>query len=402
MAVAPANTLYLRQGADRRLRRGHLWIYSNEVDQQRSPITGFTVGETVAVCGQDGQLFGAAYVDPQALICARLYAPGTLRPFDEALVSERLQAALALRERFFDEPCYRLVYGDSDLLPGIVVDRFGDHLVLQLNQAGLERHLDEIRNALVAVLSPRGLLLRGDSRERLSRGLQPRLEVLHGSVPDWVAMSENGVRFEAPVHQGQKTGWFYDHRPSRARLAAYCDRARVLDVYSYIGGWGVQAAAFGADQVTCVDSSASALEGVARNARLNDCESRVSTLAGPADRVMAELQGRGERFDVVVLDPPAFIPRRRDLGKGRKAYARINGLALGLLNEGGVLVSASCSMHLPRTDFIAALQAGASRADTGLRILEQGGQGLDHPIHPAIPETEYLKTAFCLSVPRAG
>lgn len=388
--------LFLRRGAGRRVRGGHLWVYSNEVDTGRSPLGDFAPGDTVCVRAAGGQLLGSAYLDPNALICGRLYAPGRERPFDGELLRERIHQALALRTRLFAAPYYRLVYGDSDLLPGMVVDRFGDVLVLQLNNPGLERYLDDIAAALVDTLQPAGLLSRLDSRARRELNTAGAPEVLHGSVPERVSLIENGVRFEAPVHTGQKTGWFYDHRASRARLQGLVADARVLDVYSYIGGWGVQAAASGARAVTCVDSSAAALEGVAHNAALNNVAARVTTHRGAAADVMQQLQTEKQPFDVVILDPPAFVTRRKDLKKGITAYRRINELALRLLAPGGLLVTASCSMHLSRADLVHAAQQAAIRAGCELRIIDQGGQAPDHPIHPAIPETEYLKTLFAV------
>lgn len=394
----PDADLYLRRGADRRLRGGHLWVYSNEVDSERSPLGGFQPGDQVCVRGSGGALMGSAYMEPRSLICARLYAPGEARTLDEHLFRDRLTAALSLRQSAFDRPFYRLVYGDSDMLPGLVVDRFGDYLVLQLNNGGVECHREPLLRALVALLDPAGILLRGDSRSRREAGLSLEPEVVHGEVPPQVPLEENGVAFLAPVYAGQKTGWFFDHRMSRARLAAWVRDRSVLDVYSYIGGWGVQAAASGAASVCCLDSSGPALEGVTANAALNGLEAVVSTRRGSAPETMAEMRAAGQRFDVVVLDPPAFIQRRKDLKKGITAYRRINELALHLLNPGGLLVSASCSMHLARADLMAAMQQAAVRAGCQLRVVEQGFQGPDHPIHPAIPETEYLKAIFARKV----
>ncbi len=393
------DTLILRRGAERRLRAGHLWVYSNEIDTAACSLRRFQPGDPVVVCSHDGSPLGSAYVEPQALICARVYAPDVEALPDQALFDHRLRAALAARQAVFPEPCYRLVYGDSDLLPGVVIDRFGDHLVVQLNSAGIERYREPLVGALVELLEPRGILLRGDSRSRREQGLADDSSVAYGEVPAEVPLVENGVRFMAPVWSGQKTGWFYDHRLSRARLAAWVEGRTVLDVYSYIGGWGVQAAAFGAAAVCCLDSSEAALAGAASNAGLNGLADRLSTLKGPAPETMAALRDQGRRFDVVILDPPAFIVRRKDAGKGFTAYRRINQLALQLLNPGGLLVSASCSMHLSRPDLLAAVQQAAVRAGCQVRIVEQGGQGPDHPIHPAIPETEYLKTVFARKSP---
>jgi len=390
----PIRELYLRKGADRRLRGGHLWVYSNEVDSKKTPLGQFSSGDRVCVRAADGAILGSAYMEPQSLICARVYTLRECRELDQNLVDFLLGRALNNRQAAFDKPFYRLVYGDSDSLPGLIVDRFGDYLVVQLNNAGIERYEQIIFAGLIRLLQPLGILLRADSRGRKELGLAERKEVVYGEVPEKVELEENGVLFAAPVWDGQKTGWFYDHRMARARLAAHVDGKSVLDVYSYIGGWGVQAAAFGASSVCALDSSGPALEGVMDNARLNGVEGRVSVVRGSAPETMATMREEGRAFDVVILDPPAFVQRRKDLKKGIAAYRRINELGLRLLKPGGVLVSASCSMHLSRADLTLAMQGAAVRTGAQIQVIEQGAQGPDHPIHPAIPETEYLKAIF--------
>jgi 23S rRNA (cytosine1962-C5)-methyltransferase len=255
----------------------------------------------------------------------------------------------------------------------------------------MERVKEEIVDALCDTLRPAGVLLRNDSSGRALEGLESYVETAHGEVPDVVQLEENGVRFEAPM-AGQKTGWFYDHRMNRARLMAYVRGRRVLDVFSYVGGWGVQAAAAGASGVVCVDASAEALEHAARNAALNGLESAVSTRRGDAFDVLRVMAAEGERFDVVVLDPPAFIKRKKDQKAGEEAYRRVNQLAMDVLKQDGILVAASCSYHLPREALQDAMLRAARRQGRSLQILEQGHQGPDHPIHPAIPETAYLKS----------
>lgn len=391
--------LWLRKGADRRLRGGHCWVYSNEIDSSRSPLSGFQAGDIADLKAASGEPLGSACMEPQSLICARRFSLQAGADLDTALFVNRLSAALALRERFFDQPCYRLLYGDSDGVSGIVADRFGDYLVLQLNTAGVERYQQPLLEALVEVLKPEGILLRADSRSRRELGLENRIEVVYGTVPEQVPLVENGVEFSAPVHSGQKTGWFFDHRSNRAQLQQLSPGRRVLDVYSYIGAWGVQAAVAGADTVCCVDSSAPALAAAVSNADLNGVGERLQTRQGKADQVMQELFDSGERYDIVVLDPPAFITRRRDLGKGRKAYRRINELAMGLLAPGGILISASCSMHLSELDLLEVLRGAGQRRGVSAQVVAMGGQGADHPVHPAIPETRYLKAAFAVVNP---
>jgi 23S rRNA (cytosine1962-C5)-methyltransferase len=395
----PYPVLTLKSNEDRRLRAGHLWIYSNEIDVQASPLKNFTAGQQVVVENARGKVMGLAYVNPHSLICARLFSRDINHPLDKSLFVHRLNIALSLRESMTDEPYYRLVYGDSDFLPGLVVDRFGDILVVQIATVGMECVKDSLVEALCKVLKPTGILLKNDSRIRSAEELPEYVEVVFGEVPEWVAMKENGVHFSVPVFAGQKTGWFYDHRASRARLASYVKGKRVLDVFSYIGGWGVQAAVFGAQSVSCIDSSEFALDAVEANAELNNVREKVATIHGSAFDVMKVLIEEGEHFDVVIVDPPAFIPRRKDIKSGEQAYRRINELAIRLLSKSGVLVSASCSMHLGRDRLTDILRASARHLDRDLQILEQGGQTFDHPVHPAIVETEYLKSVFVRVLP---
>lgn len=386
--------LWLRTGADRRLTGGHCWIYSNEVDSKRSPLSAFAAGDPVTVYSAGGTALASAYMEPHALICARLVSRRADRRLDAELAATRVGAALALREAYFPQPFYRLVYGDSDGLPGMVADRFGDYLVVQLNTVGSERYAGPLIDALVSNLSPRGVLIRRDSRARQEQAQEGTAEVAYGDVPEQVELEENGCRFRVPVRTGQKTGWFYDHRDNRASLARHCRDRRVLDVFSYAGGWGVQAARAGARSVTCIDNSAPALKLAEENARLNGVVGVVAGHQGRADTVLRELAARGEQFDVVVLDPPAFVQRRRDLAKGRKAYQRINALALDVLAPQGLLVSASCSMHLSEQDLVFAMGAAARRGGRQLRITGFGGQSADHPVLPLVPETRYLKAVF--------
>lgn len=397
MSVLPA--LRLKPQEDRRLREGHLWIYSNEVDVVATPLKDFVAGDQVRVEDNKGKFLGIATVTPNSLICGRLLSRDEKYPLNKSLLVHRIQVALALREMLYDQPYYRLVYGDSDFLPGLVIDRFGDVCVVQLASAGMERVKGAIVEALQQVLSPSGILFKNDGKMRAVEGLESYVEVAAGDVPQEVLLLENGVKFLAPVQSGQKTGWFYDHREARAELVRVVKGKRVLDVFSYIGGWGVQAAVFGAAEVTCVDASASALELVARNAALNEVGDKVKTLQGDAFEMLASLKQSGEKFDVIVLDPPAFITRRKDHKNGLAAYRRLNELAMRLLSREGLLVSGSCSLHLSRPELVDIIRASARHVDRSAQIIHHGHQGGDHPIHPSIPETEYLKAIFARILP---
>lgn len=394
----PAAPLRLKKQEDRRLRAGHLWVYSNEVDSAATPLGAFVPGQPVVIEAHNGKPLGSGYVNPHSLICARLVSRDPARHLDRSLLVHRLNVALALRERLYAAPFYRLVYGEADGLPGLVVDRYGDVLVVQCTTAGMELARAAILEALDKVLKPRAVLLRNDGSTREMEGLERYVEAV-GEVPGTLTLEEQGVRFQVPLQGGQKTGWFFDQRPNRARLGDYVEGRRVLDVFSYVGAWGVQAAVRGAREVICVDASQAALELARAAARDNGVADRFDVLAGDAFEVLRGLREARERFDVVIVDPPAFIKRRKDSKAGEQAYHRINQLAMQLLQRDGILISSSCSHHLSMDGLQKLLLQSARHLDRDLQLLERGHQGADHPVHPAIPETEYLKTLFCRVLP---
>jgi 23S rRNA (cytosine1962-C5)-methyltransferase len=389
--------LVLKKDEDRRLRAGHCWVYSNEIDTVKTPLRELTPGDPVAVLSHRGQWLGWGYANPHSLICARLVSRDRAHPLDRSLLVHRLNIALALRERLYQAPFYRLVYGETDGLPGLVVDRYGDVVVVQITTAGMERHRDAIVEALQKVLKPAAIVLRNDSSAREPEGLAQYVEVVEGTLPEAVEVREGDQTFTVSLTEGQKTGWFFDQAANRDRLLKYVPGKRVLDVFSYVGAWGIRAAAAGAVDVTCVDSSERALAGVADNATRNGVADRVRQERGDAFAVLKALKSAGERYDVIVLDPPAFIKRRKDTKEGQLAYRRLNEAALTLLERDGLVVTASCSFHMSAEDLLRTAQQAARANDRSLQLLEQGQQGPDHPVHPAIPETAYLK-AFYLRV----
>lgn len=394
--MVPDADLHLNAQADRRLKKGHLWIYSNEVNIRQTPLKSLSPGQLVRVIAASGQCLGLAFVNPNALICGRLLTRDE-RPIDRRLLRQRVAQALALRERCFPTPHYRLLYGDSDFLPGVVIDRFGDVLVVQISVAGFDRLQEDLLAVLETLIAPRCVIVRNDHGARALEGLDAELAI-HGEAPEWLNVQENGCRFQVPVTTGQKTGWFYDHRCNRQFLQPLCKGQRVLDVFSYAGGWGIQAAAAGADEVLCVDASEQALNMVAHNAGLNSVDKQVSVHKGKAIEVLKALQAAGEKFDVVVLDPPAFIRRRKDQKAGQAAYRHHNELALKLLQPEGLLVSASCSMLMSDELLLESVHGAARHLDRQVQLIYRGGQGPDHPVHPMIPETNYLKAQFFQSV----
>ena len=393
--------LKLKKGEDRRLHAGHLWVYSNEIDTAATPLSGFTAGQQVEIQSAGGKVLGNGYINPNTLIAARLVSRNSSYRLDQSLITHRLKVALSIRERLFPGPYYRLVHGDSDGLPGLVVDRFGDTLSVQITTAGMELLRDAVIAALEKVLKPSVIVLKNDTPARLTEGLEQSVECVLGEAPERVALEENGVRFEAPLMSGQKTGWYYDHRISRERMQHYVSGLRVLDLFSYIGGWGVQAAVAGAKEVICVDASEKFLEQVHHNAALNNVTDQVATLHGDAFDALKELRNAKEQFDLIIVDPPAFIKRKKDQKSGLQGDRRINELAMRLLSRDGILISASCSHHLQRSQLKSLLLASSRHIDRNLMLLEEGHQGPDHPIHPAIPETEYIKTFFGRVLPNS-
>ncbi len=385
--------LRLKRREDRRIRAGHLWVFSNEIDTESTPLRLFEPGDPVSIRAADGRFLASGYVNPNSLICARVLSRDESHPPDRSLLVHRLKIALSLREKLYRYPCYRLVFGEADLLPGLVVDRHNDVLVVQLTTAGMERMKDDVLAALLKVVKPTAVLWKNDTGVRKLEGLDEYVEAAHGEVPDTVEIREGNARFDIPLIGGQKTGWYYDQTLNRARLKPYVKDARVLDVYSYSGAFGIQCMKHGAATATCVDSSAPALEFVTSNALKNRV--RVDTIKGNANEVMRDLRHERTEFDVVVLDPPAFVRKKRDLKAGREAYRQTIQNGMQLLGRDGFLLACSCSSHMPQSELVQLVQHAARHTGRHAQLLEVGGQAPDHPVHPAIPETSYLKSLLC-------
>ena len=388
--------IYLKKNEDKRLRQGHLWVFSNEIDIQRSPLEQFTVGDLVQVKANDGKVMGTAYINPQSLICARLLSRKGNLKCGVNFFKERLETALILREKLYDKPYYRLVYGESDGLPGLVIDRFGSVLSVQITTVGIEVRKDFLITALQELFKPTAIVLKNDNSQRQLEGLGTDSEVIFGAVPETLLIEENGAKFKVDILSGQKTGWFYDHRSSRAQLAEFAKNQRVLDLFSYTGAWAIPAALAGATEVTCVDASESALALALENARLNGVEDKMHFIRSDVFDFLKQARQDGQLYDIIVLDPPALIKRKKDFKQGYEAYRRLNQLALQVLAKNGILVSASCSFHLSVDNLEEILRSSGRHIDRHLTFFSCGGQGGDHPVDPAIPETAYLKTFFCI------
>jgi 23S rRNA (cytosine1962-C5)-methyltransferase len=386
--------LRLRRGEDRRLRAGHLWVFSNEVDNETTPLLGFKTAELVRILSDREQFLGYAYVNPHALICARILSRSEVHPPDRSLLTHRMRMALALRERLYSSPYYRWVFGESDGLPGLILDRYGSTLVGQIATAGMEALRAEVEAAAVEVLAPEVLVWKNDGAARELEQLPRQVLTPIGRAPEELRVLEGQLNYSVALASAQKTGWFYDQSNNRELWRRLISPGmRVLDVFSYAGAWAISALTRGAREAVCVDSSEAALQLARRNATANGVS--VAIERGDAFDVLDELVRRGERFDAVVLDPPAFIKRKKDVARGQAAYRKLNQIAMRLLERDALLVSCSCSYHLGAEELLTLIQAAARHSGRFVQVLYSGSQSPDHPVHPAIPETRYLKAYFC-------
>jgi len=347
-------------------------------------------GMLVRLEGDDGVRFGTAMFNPHSLIAARVLDRDPDAAIDLGWMRARLSEAIALRARLCDTPYHRLVHAEADRLPGLVIDRYGDVAVVQANAAGMDRLMPAVSEALLAELPLRCVVARNDSAARRLEGLPETVTLLHGTDPS-AAVEEGGARFPVDPLGGQKTGWFFDQRWNRDRVAALAEGARVLDVFCHVGAFGLRCAMAGAASVTLVDSSAPALRQAEETAALNGLAQRVTIRREDAWEAMATLAAAGECFDIVVCDPPAFAKSRKDAAAGLRAYGRMARLAAALVAPGGLLFVASCSHHAPADLWASEIAQGLHRARRESRVLFSAGAGPDHPVHPYLPETAYLK-----------
>ena len=386
----PHPLLRLKPGHDRRLKAGHPWAYSNEIATTPEHRT-WPAGAPVRIEGDGGWRYGTFMFNPHSLIAARLLDRDPDTAIDAAWVRRRIAEAIAFRARVAPGTQHRLVHAEADRLPGLVVDRFGDVAVVQANTAGMDRLLPEVVAALLDLLPLRAIVARNDSAARLQEGLPQEVALLHGTDAAAEA-EEGGVRFPVNPLWGQKTGFFFDQRPNRDQVASLAAGARVLDVFCYTGAFGLRAAAAGAASVLLLDSSQPALDIALQAAKANRLDDRVSARCGDAFDTMAALAAEGERFDVVVCDPPAFAKSRKDQDAGLRAYHRMTRLAVPLVQHGGFLFVASCSHHAPLDLFATQVSSAVLRAKRDARIVHTGAAGPDHPVHPGLPESAYLKS----------
>jgi 23S rRNA (cytosine1962-C5)-methyltransferase len=367
---------------DERLRGGHPWIYRADVADVQA-----TAGDIVQVRNPRGRPLGSAFFSDRSQITLRMLSYGEA-PADLTLVRRRIETAIAFRTSLaIDATAYRLVHGEADLLPSLIVDRYGDYLVVQTLSQGMDRLLPGVVSTLNDLLHPLGILARNDPKVRVLEGLEQRVDVLAGEIPEMLSVTENGVVYEVSLRHGQKTGLFLDQRENRAAAAAY-SRGRLLDCFSYHGGFALVMGRK-AEQTIAIDASEDAIGRLKHNAARNGV-----AIDARVGNVFDELRGLdrlGERFDTIVLDPPAFAKNKAAVATARTGYKEINLRALKLLNPGGTLVTCSCSYNVNEAEFGEIVHDAAVDAQVHVTVVEKRTQGRDHPVLLGVPETYYLK-----------
>jgi 23S rRNA (cytosine1962-C5)-methyltransferase len=376
-------TVTISARGEERLRSGHPWIYRSDVKSADA-----SAGDRVLVrSARGGKPLGAAFYSDRSQIALRLLTRGAA-PADDALIVKRIADAIAFRQSLaIDATAYRLIHGEADLLPSIVVDRYGDYLVVQTLSQGADRILPLVVGTLQELLTPKGILARNDPRTRSLEGLEQKVEVAAGDVPDTIAITENGIRYEVDVRHGQKTGLFLDQRENRAAAKQYA-HGRLLDCFTYNGGFALTLAPHSSETIA-IDVSEDAIAQVKKNAAANGLS--IDARVGNVFDELRGLERLGERFDTVVLDPPAFAKNKAAVANARAGYKEINLRALKLLNAGGILVTCSCSYNISEATFAEIVYEAAVDAMANVTVVEKRMQGRDHPVLLGVPETYYLK-----------
>ena len=381
-------TIQLKPGKEKRVYTLHPWIFKSDIDKE---LNGSTAGDIVDIISSKGKFLARGYYNPNSQIALRIMTYNEEEAVDRDLIFRRIHEAVEYRRTFADLKSCRLVFAESDRLPALIVDAFDDVLVLQCLALGMERFKKDIVDALVEEMHPRGIWERNDVPVRKLEGLEMCTGLLYGEVPDRVQMCENGVRFWVDVKEGQKTGFFLDQKENRAAIAPFVKDQKVLDCFTHTGSFALHAGHYGAAEVTGVDISEFACECAAENAALNHLEDRVHFVAANAFDLLSEQSRKGEKYDVIILDPPAFTKSRNAVDSALRGYKEINLRAMKMIRDGGYLITCSCSQHVLPEMFRTMVLDAAKDAKVLLRQVEFRTQGKDHPILPYARETEYLK-----------
>lgn len=383
-------TLKIKPKEGKRARAGSPWLFSNEIDVD-AEIKRLEPGAAVNVVLDDGVPLGTAIFNPRTLIAARILDAAADMPIDAAFFSARLRSADAFRARLFTTPFYRVVHAEADGLPGLIVDRYGDVFCVQMGAFGMDMRTDEIVAAIREVFAPRSIILRNDFHGRTMEGLTSETKLAFGDEPGEISFEENGATFICDPMTGQKTGWFYDQRANRAFAARFAKDKSVLDVFSHAGGFALAGLAAGASEAMCIDASEKALTLAGRAAEASGFANRLSLRKADAFEALDGMAAQGITFGVVIADPPAFAKSRKDIEPAARAYRKLARAAAGVVEPGGILVLGSCSHHVFPERFHAEVGAGIHQAKRPARLLRSAGADADHPVHPHLPETAYLK-----------
>ena len=376
----------------RRLKMGYPWVFRSEVHNAKEA-EALAPGSLVDFTREKGDFVGRGYYNPKPQLVGRVL---TLKPeenIERFFIYHLVESALVYRDRLYNQPYYRLIHAESDGMPGLIVDRFGDVLVAQVNSAGMENLWPLIESALKSLLRPKAIVLKNDTGAREQEGLLESVSVVFGELPPdgIITIQEGEAKFLVDVIKGQKTGWFFDQRDNRAWAARLAQSGALLDVFCHTGGFGIAAARAGAQTVTFVDASWEALMMVDKNTALNGVAEKCNTIEGKAFDMMEKLPQFGRKYDVVCVDPPAFIKSKKDLGPGMKGYQKLATLAAPLVERSGFLFFASCSYHADTRHLIEVVSNGLAKSGRPFQLIKTSGAGPDHPVHPMLPETGYLK-----------
>ncbi len=391
----PTNSLpklKIKKHQEVRISCGHPWIFSNEIENF-SEIKALEKGSIVEVCVRNNEPFALAYFNPHSLIAGRILTYKLSEKIDENFFFNRITAAKNLREKFFDKPFYRLIHSEADFLPGLVIDRFDNVLSCQIATAGMEKLTPILLSVLERIFPNSVVVFRNDIESRKYEGLEQYSKAVKGEIADEIEIEENNIKYAIDVIRGQKTGWFFDQRTNREFIGSISKDADVLDTFCYQGGFGLNALKHGAKSVTFADSSKEALEKLEKNIAINGFDKEKTEII--CDKIFDLLEGKklqDRKFDIVVLDPPAFIKSKKDFFSGLKGYEKLIKMSAGLVKKGGILLLASCSHNASIQDLTAAANDGFRKARRSAKIIRTFGGGFDHPINPALKESEYLKS----------
>ncbi len=386
--MIPLPVLTLKPQAAKRLKTGHPWIFSNELVRWPKELEP---GQIVDVKNHSGEWIGRGYFNPRSLIAVRLFTRERVE-INEDFFDQKISLAQSLRERWLPgEEAYRIVFGEADGLPGLIVDRYGAVLVVQCLTAGMDRLIEPVLQVLIKRFQPAAVIARNDTASRTLEGLPQEKRLLYGELPPSVVIQKNRLSFEVDVWEGQKTGFFLDQSENYRTLEGLAKNARVLDAFCYTGAWGLHAAPYGAKSVLGMDSSEKAIHQAQANAERNGLGSVCRFIKEDVFDGLRRLHAAGERFDAVLLDPPAFVKSRQKIKEAIRGYKEINRLAMMLLSPNGILITCSCSHLVTNELFREMLVSAAADARKSFLITAWRTQGRDHPIALAIPETQYLK-----------